>query len=50
MGRSRSSGGRSLVKRSGYVSAYWIGNLMSVTPSCASKDPSSNSTIEWIVD
>ena len=36
--------------RSGQVSAYWIGKHMSARLSCASTEPSMNSTIEWTID
>ena len=35
---------------SGWLSAYWIGIRMSVTPSCASTVPSTNSTSECTTD
>ena len=37
-------------QRSGWDSAYWMGSRMSVTPSCASTVPSTNSTIECTTD
>ena len=33
--------------RSGHVTAYWMGKHMSEWESCASTEPSTNSTIEW---
>jgi hypothetical protein len=37
-------------QRSGYERAYWMGRRMSVTPSCASTVPSTNSTMECTTD
>ena len=37
-------------QRSGWLSAYWMGRRMSVTPSWASTVPSTNSTMEWTTD
>jgi len=44
--RARSSRGHGAARRSGYVSAYWIGIRMSGGPNWAMTEPSTNSTSE----
>ena len=43
-------GVRPTATRFGYVSAYWMGSRMLGTPSCATTEPSTNSTIECTID
>ena len=46
---AKSSGSKPLGTRSGHISTFWMGRYMSVRPSWAMMEPSTYSTMEWMV-